>query len=227
MYHWETGKMTDAMIFKSGDLPDWKYVSESLMPRVIGCTYVHVLWERFICVQRVVAMTTLFYIERKAYFIRRKHNMNFNRSKRITSWLLCMMLIVAMALSTVGCDTNNPNSGGQASTTAQETGEDKITILGEGETQFAVIVVDKDGNETAFEIHTDKEIVGEALLEVDLIAGEEGPYGLYIKEVNGITADYDVDQTYWAFYVNGEYATSGADTTAIEEGATYSFKVEK
>lgn len=153
--------------------------------------------------------------------------MNFNRSKRITSWLLCMMLIVAMALSTVGCDTNNPNSGGQASTTAQETGEDKITILGEGETQFAVIVVDKDGNETAFEIHTDKEIVGEALLEVDLIAGEEGPYGLYIKEVNGITADYDVDQTYWAFYVNGEYAMSGADTTAIEEGAMYSFKVEK
>ena len=48
-----------------------------------------------------------------------------------------------------------------------------------------------------------------------------------MKTVNGITADYDVDQTYWAFYVNGEYATSGADTTAIEEGAAYSFKVEK
>jgi len=22
--HWETGKMADAMIFKSGDLPDWR-----------------------------------------------------------------------------------------------------------------------------------------------------------------------------------------------------------
>ena len=49
----------------------------------------------------------------------------------------------------------------------------------------------------------------------------------YVKKVNGITADYDADQTYWAFYVNGEYATAGVDSTTIEEGATYSFKVEK
>ena len=38
IYHWETGKMADAMIYKPGDLPEFKYVSESLMPRVIGCT---------------------------------------------------------------------------------------------------------------------------------------------------------------------------------------------
>ena len=65
------------------------------------------------------------------------------------------------------------------------------------------------------------------MLEVDLIAGETSNYGLYVKTVNGITADYDVDQTYWAFYVNGEYAMAGVDSTTIEEGATYSFKVEK
>lgn len=45
--------------------------------------------------------------------------------------------------------------------------------------------------------------------------------------VNGIIADYDVDKTYWAFYINGEYAMSGVDTTKIEEGAAYSLKVEK
>lgn len=88
-------------------------------------------------------------------------------------------------------------------------------------------MVDKEGQETNFEIHTDKEIVGEALLELGLIAGEDGQYGLYVKEVNGITADYDVDQTYWAFYTNGEYAAAGVDTTPIEEGTSYSFKVEK
>ena len=82
-------------------------------------------------------------------------------------------------------------------------------------------------NETNFEVHTDKTTVGEALLDVDLIAGDESEYGLYVKTVNGITADYDVDQTYWAFYVNGEYASTGVDATAIEAGATYSFKVEK
>jgi len=92
---------------------------------------------------------------------------------------------------------------------------------------FDFIVVDKDGAEACFEIHTDAEVVGDALLALDLISGDVGEYGLYVKSVNGITADYDVDQTYWAFYVNGEYATAGVDTTVIEEGTTYSFKVEK
>ena len=99
--------------------------------------------------------------------------------------------------------------------------------MGEGQTKFAFAVVDKDGNETNFEIHTDKTLVGEALLDLGLIEGDAGEFGLYVKTVNGITADYDVDQTYWSFYVNGEYATAGVDTTTIEEGATYSFKVEK
>jgi len=101
-----------------------------------------------------------------------------------------------------------------------------VTVLGEGNTVFTFVVTDKDGNETNFEIHTDAKTVGEALLALGLIEGEEGAYGLYVKVVNGITADYDVDGTYWAFYVDGEYATSGVDMTDIVEGSVYSFKVE-
>ena len=48
-----------------------------------------------------------------------------------------------------------------------------------------------------------------------------------MKTVHGITADYDTDQTYWAFYVNGEYAQTGVDSTNVTAGDTYSFKVEK
>jgi len=145
--------------------------------------------------------------------------MKFRNNKKFTSLLLCMMLIVAMAL-TAGCGEKkqDSNSAGQ---------EVSTNVLGEGSTQFNFTVVDKDGKETAFEIHTDKTTVGEALLELGLIAGEEGAYGLYVKTVNGITADYDVDQTYWAFYVNGEYGMTGVDATNIEDGASYSFKVEK
>ena len=153
--------------------------------------------------------------------------MKIMNNKKITSWLLCMMLIVAMAFTTVGCSTNNEGGVNQTSTEAQSSEDIKDNVLGEGQTKFMCIVVDKDGNETNFEIHTDKETVGDALLEVKLIEGEEGEYGLYVKTVNGITADYDADQTYWAFYVNGEYASAGVDSTAVEEGATYSFKVEK
>ena len=146
--------------------------------------------------------------------------MKFTSNKKFTSWLLCMMLIVAMAL-TAGCGEKkqeNTSSAGQTTVTNK---------LGEGKTQFNFTVVDKEGKETAFDIHTDKTNVGEALLELGLIAGEEGAYGLYVKQVNGITADYDVDKTYWAFYVNGEYGMTGVDATEIEAGATYTFKVEK
>ena len=48
-----------------------------------------------------------------------------------------------------------------------------------------------------------------------------------LKEKIMVFGDYDVDGTYWAFYVNGEYATSGVDTTTIKDGESYMFKVEK
>lgn len=153
--------------------------------------------------------------------------MRCKSGKRITSWLLCMMLIVAMAFTTVGCSTIDRGGNSQPPTEVQGTVDTEKKVLGEGQTKFSFVVVDKDGNETAFEIHTDKETVGDALLDVELIEGETSEYGLYVKTVNGITADYDVDQTYWAFYVNGEYATAGVDSTTVEDGATYSFKVEK
>ena len=152
--------------------------------------------------------------------------MRVKNNKKLVSWLLCMMLIVAMALTTVGCGTDEQN-GGQPAAENASSADSNVTVLGEGKTQFGFTVVDKDGNATEFEIHTDKATVGEALLELNLIAGDEGEYGLYVKSVNGITADYDVDQTYWAFYVNDAYATAGVDATAVEAGAKYAFKVEK
>ena len=60
-----------------------------------------------------------------------------------------------------------------------------------------------------------------------LIEGEEGPYGLYVKVVNGIRADYDKDKVYWAFYINGDYAMSGVDVTEICAGDEYALRVEK
>lgn len=148
------------------------------------------------------------------------------KNKKLISLLFCMMLIVAMALTTTGCNEKKNNES-QVSTENNQNVQTEDNVLGEGKTEFTFTVVDKDGNETQFEIHTDKETVGEALLELDLIAGDEGEYGLYVKTVNGITADYDVDQTYWAFYVNDEYAQTGVDSTTITAGDSYSFKVEK
>ena len=150
--------------------------------------------------------------------------MQKKQKSKVVSWILCMMLIVAMALCTTGCNENSKEN--PATQTENESSSD-TNVLGEGKTVFTFTVVDKDGNETEFEIHTDKTTVGEALVELKLIEGETSEYGLYVKKVNGITADYDVDGTYWAFYVDGEYAMSGVDSTTIEEGKTYSMKVSK
>lgn len=157
------------------------------------------------------------------------------KNRKLTSMLLCMMLIVAMALTSVGCGGKNQDAKNESSVVAQSevsveasaAVEGEATVLGEGNIKFALTVVDQDGNETDFQILTDKETVGEALLDVDLIAGDESEYGLYVKTVNGVTADYDKDKTYWAFYVNGEYANTGVDSTPVEDGAVYSFRIEK
>ena len=149
--------------------------------------------------------------------------MKTKRINKTLSCILCMVLIVAMALFTTACSDKKAEGTAQTSTMVVEDG----SVLGEGSKVFAFTVVDKDGNETSMEIHTEQEMVGAALMELNVIAGEDGPYGLYVKEVNGITAVYEVDETYWAFYVNGEYGMTGVDQTPIEEGATYSFKVEK
>ena len=90
-----------------------------------------------------------------------------------------------------------------------------------------VVEVKAEEQLVTFTIQTDKDTVGAALLEHGLIAGEESQYGLYVKAVNGITADYDVDQSYWAFYINGEYAMTGVDSTEITEGAKYRFEYTK
>ncbi len=99
--------------------------------------------------------------------------------------------------------------------------------LGEGATKFEFEVIDLDGNTEKFIINTDKTIVGEALEELGLIKGTEGDYGIYVNEVNGILADYNINQTYWAFYINDAYASTGADVTPIAENEVYSFRAEK
>ncbi|MDE7418401.1 MAG: DUF4430 domain-containing protein [Lachnospiraceae bacterium] len=145
--------------------------------------------------------------------------------KKTTSFILCMVLTVAMALSTTGCNGSQNNDTPSASSAGTSVTSD-AAVLGEGNTSFAFSVTDQDGNLTQFEIHTDKATVGDALLELNLIAGDDSEYGLYVKTVNNITVDYDKDGKYWAFYIDGEYAATGVDATQITDGASYAFKVE-
>ena len=131
--------------------------------------------------------------------------------KTITAILLALACIFCLA----ACAPKN--DGGDLWADAKYT---KDTELGEGATKVVVEVKAGDKSVT-FTVNTDETTVGAALMEHGLIEGDEGDYGLYVKKVNGILADYDVDQTYWAFYINGEYAMTGVDVTDIAEGDTY------
>ena len=171
--------------------------------------------------------------------------------KNKLSIVLCTVLIVAMALFTTGCgakDDNSqsqPNSSSQINSSSQtesqsEQNEEKLTtkvyedsaIIGEYSEDKNIVdveIVTEDGKSSLFRIFTDKTTLGEALLDIELIAGEDSEYGLYVKTVNGVTADFDKDGSYWAFYIDGEYAQTGVDQTKLEKGKgrLYTFKIEK
>ena len=138
----------------------------------------------------------------------------------VKKWLTvigCIVLIAALALTTTGCGSK------EAAQPAAPAENAEVKVLGEGATVFQFSVVDLEGNESKFEIHTDETTVGAALLKEGLIEGEEGPYGLYVKAVNGIAAIYEEDGSYWAFYENGEYGLTGVDMTDINPDVAYSF----
>ena len=136
------------------------------------------------------------------------------------SLFLCIVLIAVTALFTISCrDKTTPDAPDVSE-------QPPSVVLGEGKYAFLFNVTGVDGSSKSYEIHTDKTIVGEALSELELISGEIGDYGLYVKTVDGTTLDYDRDGKYWAFYVDGEYSMSGIDSTEIESGKTYTLKAE-
>ena len=91
----------------------------------------------------------------------------------------------------------------------------------EGAKAITVTVVHKDQSRKDFHYHTDARYLSEVLLDENLVEGENGEYGLMISAVDGETADWNVDKGYWALYIGEEYATTGAESTVVTDGAVY------
>ena len=130
--------------------------------------------------------------------------------KKVVSSVSVIALLLVCLFAT-GCQAKPEATGIWADATYTED-----TTLGKGATTLTVVVAAEE-KEVTFTVKTDKKTVGEALLEQNLIEGKDGMYTV----VNGMTADYNVDQTYWAFYENDAYANQGMDTTTITDGVTY------
>lgn len=91
----------------------------------------------------------------------------------------------------------------------------------EGAKTITVTVVHQDGSQKDFEYHTNEEFLGAVILAEGLVEGEDGPYGLMISTVDGERAVWEENGAYWALFIGEEYATTGADTTPIEDGGVY------
>ncbi len=148
----------------------------------------------------------------------------------VVSALLCLVLSAAVALTMTSCGSDKGASSSAASNASSAPASSSVSskagdanVVGEGSTKFKFVVTDADKKSTEFTVNTDETTVGAALLKVGLIAGQDSSYGLFVTTVNGVTLDYNTDGSYWAFYIDGDYASTGVDSTEITAGATYSF----
>lgn len=166
-----------------------------------------------------------------------------NNFFRALSLLLCLLTLTGLfaackKISTLPLGTFAPPTADEApatkapstteaATTEAATDEVAPEVRGTGAVSFYLTVTDLDGTQKEFVVKTDKKNVADALVEVGLVSGENSEYGLYIKVVNGITADYNVDGSYWSLLVNGEMSMVGASSVAVAEGLRVELKKTK
>lgn len=90
-----------------------------------------------------------------------------------------------------------------------------------GSKTITVEVIHSDESSKTFTFTSDAENLAEVLEKEDLVVSEDGPYGMYIVEVDGERAVYEEDGAYWCLYIGDEYATTGANDTLISDGDLY------
>ena len=84
---------------------------------------------------------------------------------------------------------------------------------------FTVTVVHADGTEKSFS-YTATGKLGAFLESEGLISSEGADPGMF-HTVDGEKADWNVNQSYWAFYLGEDYAITGIYDTDIVDGTVY------
>lgn len=136
------------------------------------------------------------------------------KKTRILAFMLIIVLIAASAII-YSCKKDDSGDGGE-------------NVLGKGATSFKLEITDNNGESKTFTIKTDEKTVGDALIheDVKLIPAESKDTG-YFDTLNGIKADFSVDEGWWKVLVNGEEAQIGVFDIEVEKDATYSFEYTK
>ena len=96
-------------------------------------------------------------------------------------------------------------------------------VAAEGSKTVTVEVIHMDESQKEFVLKTDAATLHEALDEQKLIEGEDRGGFFMVLTVDGETADYNVDGSYWAMMQDGEWMMTGVDDTMIQDGDHYEF----
>ncbi len=130
--------------------------------------------------------------------------------KKIINILTALVLVCIMLLS-VGCGNEQP-----ADLWTDATYTENATV-GTG-AKTVTVAITAEQRTVTLTVKTDKQTLGAALYELQLVNDAS-----FFDTLNGIKADWDESGAYWAFYVDDDYATVGANETVIEGGESYKF----
>ncbi len=90
-----------------------------------------------------------------------------------------------------------------------------------------ITVVDDNKEEIFYTVCTDSATTLRQVMDLAdglTYSGDESEYGIMITTVNGVTADFNENGAYWAFYVNGEYCNYGIEEQPVNDKDE--FKIE-
>ncbi|MCR4615067.1 MAG: DUF4430 domain-containing protein [Clostridiales bacterium] len=124
------------------------------------------------------------------------------KSKGNAAIIICMVIsIVSLmaGLTIIFAEKNNAKK-------APDTSTKNIVI--------EVMAPGYDGK--TYKLTTNRQYLGEVLVDEKIAEGENGQYGLYIKSAAGIKADESKSE-WWCITKNGEAVATGADAVEIAD----------
>ena len=95
-----------------------------------------------------------------------------------------------------------------------------------GSKSIVITVTYEDKTQQSYPLKTDAEYLKEAAQTVLTLEGEDTQYGYTVYSINGVKADFNAGNAYWALYVNGEYGNYGIEAQPVTDGDTYAFVYE-
>lgn len=148
------------------------------------------------------------------------------------SFALVLALVLALGMTACGngeSSSSETASSAVSSEVSSEAASSQVAsseAAGEEETAgsktITLTVVHGDGTSNDITVSTDAENLRDALEAEGIIAGEDGPYGMFVQTVDGETAD-DGEQEWWCLTKGGEMWNYGVDDTEIADGDVYEF----